>query len=62
MQRSSRTHFVFGAATEASLKSRHKAGGIPMDIHELIGEEVLVLWISRPSMKWCWCWCWEGEG
>lgn len=25
-----------------------------MDIYELIGEEVLVLWISRFSMKWCW--------
>lgn len=32
-----------------------------MDIHKLIGEEVLVLWISRPSMKWCWCW-WGEEG
>lgn len=50
-----------GAATEAFLKGRHKAGGIPMDIHELFGEEVLVLWISRPSMKWCWCW-WGAGG
>lgn len=30
-----------------------------MDNHELIGEEVLVLWMRRPSMKWCW---WGGGG
>lgn len=51
--------FCIGVVIEVFLKGRYKVGGILMDIYELFGEEVLVLWIRRFSMKWCW---WGEEG